>query len=163
MLNNFLGRFFKSLNNFRGDGQKRIFYIKKVYLIYSMFSTDLNSKETNIYKITSRSLRSHNDYFICLVLFSRIIRKNFDSQGRPRWYWYRWHWKFRIYLRIVLIHEECGNLKVFIDGGELLEILTKRRTLYHLKKCWMAIRYTYHNHTFFSINNPFLTLAPKIL
>ena len=26
--------------------------------------------------------------------------------------------KFDDLLRIVLIHEECGNLKVFIDGGE---------------------------------------------
>ena len=30
-------------------------------------------------------------------------------------------------LRIVFIRE-CGNLKVFIDGGELPEILTKRRS-----------------------------------
>ena len=30
-------------------------------------------------------------------------------------------------LRIVFIHE-CGNLKVFVDGGELPEILTKRRS-----------------------------------
>ena len=31
-------------------------------------------------------------------------------------------------LRIVFIHEECGNLKVFVDGESLLEILTNRRS-----------------------------------
>ena len=28
-------------------------------------------------------------------------------------------------LRIVLIHEECGNLKVFFDGGELTRNINK--------------------------------------
>ena len=32
-------------------------------------------------------------------------------------------------LRIVFIHEECGNLEVCVDGGELTGILTKRRSL----------------------------------
>ena len=31
-------------------------------------------------------------------------------------------------LRIVFIHQECGNLKVCVDNRELLEILTKRRS-----------------------------------
>ena len=28
-------------------------------------------------------------------------------------------------LRIVFIHEECGNLKVFVDGGELTGNINK--------------------------------------
>ena len=28
-------------------------------------------------------------------------------------------------LRIVLIHEECGDLKVFVDGGELTGNINK--------------------------------------
>ena len=28
-------------------------------------------------------------------------------------------------LRIVFIHEECGNLKVFVDGGELTKNINK--------------------------------------
>ena len=28
-------------------------------------------------------------------------------------------------LRIVFIHEECGNLKVFVDGGELTGNMNK--------------------------------------
>ena len=35
---------------------------------------------------------------------------------------------FEDLLRIVFIHEECGNLKVFVDGGELTGKLTKRRS-----------------------------------
>ena len=31
-------------------------------------------------------------------------------------------------LRIVFIHEECENLKVFADGGELTGILTNSRS-----------------------------------
>ena len=31
-------------------------------------------------------------------------------------------------LRIVFIHEECGNLKVSLTAENLLEILTKRRS-----------------------------------
>ena len=28
-------------------------------------------------------------------------------------------------LRIVFIHEECGNLKIFVDGGELTTNINK--------------------------------------
>ena len=28
-------------------------------------------------------------------------------------------------LRIMFIHEECGNLKVFVDGGELIGNINK--------------------------------------
>ena len=31
-------------------------------------------------------------------------------------------------LKIVFIHEECGYLKVFVDDGEPIRILTKRRS-----------------------------------
>ena len=31
-------------------------------------------------------------------------------------------------LILAFIYEECGDLKVVVDGGELLEILTKRRS-----------------------------------
>ena len=30
-------------------------------------------------------------------------------------------------LRIVIIHEECGNLKVFFDGGELTRNINKKK------------------------------------
>ena len=30
-------------------------------------------------------------------------------------------------LRIVLIHEECGDLKVFVDGGELTGNINKQK------------------------------------
>ena len=32
-------------------------------------------------------------------------------------------------LRIVIIHEECGNLKVFVDGGELSSNKEEARSL----------------------------------
>ena len=32
-----------------------------------------------------------------------------------------------VFLRIVIIHDECGNLKLFVDKESLLEALTKRR------------------------------------
>ena len=30
-------------------------------------------------------------------------------------------------LRIVIIHEECGNLKTFVDGGELIRNINKKK------------------------------------
>ena len=30
-------------------------------------------------------------------------------------------------LRIMFIHEECGNLKVFVDGGELIGNINKQK------------------------------------
>ena len=30
-------------------------------------------------------------------------------------------------LRIVIIHEKCGNLKVFVDGGELTRNINKKK------------------------------------
>ena len=30
-------------------------------------------------------------------------------------------------LRIVFIHEKCGNLKVFVDGGELIRNINKKK------------------------------------
>ena len=46
-------------------------------------------------------------------------------------------------LILAFIYEECGNLKVVVEGGELLEILTKRRSqtfcnpifVHSVKKC----------------------------
>ena len=35
--------------------------------------------------------------------------------------------KFDDLLRIVLIHEECGNLKVFIDSGEHTRNINKQK------------------------------------
>ena len=34
---------------------------------------------------------------------------------------------FEDLLRIVFIHKECGNLKVFIDDGELTRNITKKK------------------------------------
>ena len=45
------------------------------YLIYPMFSTDLNSKETSIYEITSRRLRLQ-----ILIFFSSFIFKDNPSK-----------------------------------------------------------------------------------
>ena len=45
-----------------------------------------------------------------------IVKKNIDDienlEGLPR---------------IVIIHEECGNLKVFDDGGELTRNINKKK------------------------------------
>ena len=30
-------------------------------------------------------------------------------------------------LRLMIIHEECGNLKVFVDGGEFPRNINKRK------------------------------------
>ena len=34
---------------------------------------------------------------------------------------------FEDLLRIVFIHEECGNLKVFVDGGQLTRNISKKK------------------------------------
>ena len=36
-------------------------------------------------------------------------------------------WNLDDLLRIVLIHEECGNLKVFIDGGQHTGNINKQK------------------------------------
>ena len=47
-------------------------------------------------------------------------------------------------LRKVIIHEECGNLKVLVDGESLLEILTKRRSqTYTCPLCYKFYRREY--------------------
>ena len=52
------------------------------YLIYSMFSADLNSKEISIYGITSRRLRSQIlIFFIFLVLFSKTATYKTRNTG----------------------------------------------------------------------------------
>ena len=109
------------------------------YLIYSVFSTDLNSKETSIYETTLRRLRSQIIFFC----FSSFIFKNshvlvekhnpseeivivkeeldgidIDDIGN-----------LENLLRIVFIHEECGNLKVLVDGRELTGNINKKRSL----------------------------------
>ena len=38
-------------------------------------------------------------------------------------------------LRIVFIHEECGNLKVFVDGGELTGNINKQKKPGVLQAC----------------------------
>ena len=53
-------------------------------------------------------------------------------RGRARWYWYRWHWKLtrrglEDLLRVMFIHEECGNLKVFVGSGELTRNNEKKK------------------------------------
>ena len=48
-------------------------------------------------------------------------------------------------LRTVFIHEECGNLKVFVDGGELTRIINEKKKsgvlqtyrCPHCDKCFM--------------------------
>ena len=38
-------------------------------------------------------------------------------------------------LRIMLIHEECGNLKSFVDGGELTRNINKQKKTGVLEAC----------------------------
>ena len=53
-------------------------------------------------------------------------RKNCDNQGRTRWYWYRRHWRLRGFTKNSV--HPWKMIKVFVDGGELTKILTKRRS-----------------------------------
>ena len=60
----------------------------------------------------------------------RPFRKK--CRERTRWYWYRWHWKLtrrslEDLLRIVFIHEESGNLKVFVGGGEFIRNINEKK------------------------------------
>ena len=105
------------------------------YLIYSMFSTDLNSKETSVYQITSKRLRSQMYFFIFLVLLSKTItfklnsttlHKKCDSQGRTRWYWYRWHWKLRGFTK----NSEFFNLLKSAPCVLLQHVLLKQFTIF---------------------------------
>ena len=114
------------------------------YLIYTMFSTDLNFIEISIYEIISRRISSQIVIFLffCFIFKDNnvlveqhnpsenivIVKEKLDGIDID---------KIRNLgdlLRIVFIHEECGNLKVLVDGGELPEIITNRgsQTFYKL-------------------------------
>ena len=104
------------------------------YLIYSMFSTDPNSKETSVYQITSKRLRSQIYFFIFLVLLSKTItfklnsttlQKKCDSQGRTRWYWYRWHLKEEF-----TKNSEFFNLLKSAPCALLQHVLLKKFTIF---------------------------------
>ena len=95
-----------------------------------MFATDLNSKETSIYEITLRRLSSqilmfwgffsfifkdnhilveeHNPSGKIVIVKEEVGGINIDDIRN-----------LEDLLRIVIIHEECGSLKVFVDSGEL--------------------------------------------
>ena len=94
-----------------------------------MFSTELNSKETSTYEITSRRRRLQIlIFYIFLVYFQRQVCFSWIAQP------FRRNCIAKEELHgidlddignvedlpgIVFTHEECGNLKVFVDGGEL--------------------------------------------
>ena len=99
-------------------------------MIYSVFSTDLNSKEISIYEITSRRLRSQilvffyfssfifKDHHVLVKLLNPsekivIVKEEIDSIDKDD------IGNLEDLLRIVFTHKECGNLKVFAGGGEL--------------------------------------------
>ena len=55
-------------------------------------------------------------------------------------------------LKIVFIHEECGNLKVFVDGGELTGNINKKKKLgvlqaYRCSLCGKCYRRDYFYNT----------------
>ena len=56
-------------------------------------------------------------------------------------------------LRIVFIHEECGNLKVFVDGGELTTNINKKKKLGVLQayRCPLCDKF-YRREYFFNTN-----------
>ena len=59
-------------------------------------------------------------------------------------------------LRIVFIHEECGNLKVFVDGGELTRNINKKKKPGVLQACRYPLcgKY-YRREDFFNTNVEF--------
>ena len=87
------------LKNNQFDIHLFLFFIYPAYLL-----TDLNSKETNIYEITSGGWRSQ----ILLFLFSSFIFKEnhiLVEEGNPSrrrtrcYWWYRWHRKLRGFIK----------------------------------------------------------------
>ena len=72
-------------------------------LIYNFFD---RAKEANMYEIKPRRLRSQKV----------VIGIEIDDIG-----------SFEDLLRVVLINEECGNLKVVIDGGKLTRNINQRK------------------------------------
>ena len=72
-----------------------------------MFSTDLNSKETSVYQITSKRLRSQIYFFIFLVLLSKTI--TFKLNSTP----------FR---KNVIVKEELDGIDID-DTGNLEDLL----------------------------------------
>ena len=50
--------------------------------------------------------------------------EKYDSQGRTRWYWYR---NLEDLIRKLFIPGECGNLKGFVNGGELTRHINENK------------------------------------
>ena len=103
------------------------------FLSIKYFQQDLKSKEVNIYGIKLRRLRLQILDFLSFQFYCQTksrfnwrgecFRKNCDSQGRTRWYWYR---NFEYLLRVGFIHKEFGNLKGFVDVGGLTRNLNEK-------------------------------------
>ena len=58
---------------------------------------------------------------------STTLQKSFDSQEEDFIYDIDDIGNLEDLLRIVIIHEECSNLKVFVDGGELTRNINKKK------------------------------------
>ena len=108
------------------------------YLICFCYNFFNRAKGTNMYEINLRRL-SFAGADLCY--FSSIIFKNITvflrkatlskkcySQGKNRLYWCRWHWKLEDSPRLVFINEQCGNLIVVNDGGEVTKNISWRKS-----------------------------------
>ena len=58
---------------------------------------------------------------------STTLQKSFDSQEEDFIYDIDDIGNLKDLLRIVIIHEECSNLKVFVDSGELTRNINKKK------------------------------------
>ena len=126
-------------------------------------SADLNSKEANIYEISSKGLGSQ----IFMFLFF-----SFYFQRKSRFSWRGQHFKKILIvkeeldgididdignvedlLRIAFIHEECGNLKVFVDGWELIRNINKIKKPGALQACRCPICDKFYRREYFFNKN----------
>ena len=58
---------------------------------------------------------------------STTLQKSFDGQEEDFIYDIDDIGNLEDLLRIVIIHEECSNLKVFVDSGELTRNINKKK------------------------------------
>ena len=132
-------------------------------MIYQAYlSTDLNSKETNTYEITSRRRRSQILVFYFSVFIFKENRVLVEDDNPSNSFGSQDEeldviddidhiWNSEDLLRIAIMHQECGILKVFVDGGELTRNINKNRKpgVWQTYRCLLCDKF-YRREDFFN-------------
>ena len=74
-------------------------------------------------------------FYFCSFIFKKIMASFKKATRQKKCYdWYRWYWKLEDSPRLKLINEECANLILANDGGELTRNINQKKKSSVLQK-----------------------------